>query len=136
MAVNLVTYFVDSTEVAARSAEVPDADFTGGMNRGGSCAPGLGINTGDYDPKEQDWNPPGGVPAEVRESQQIGGALSGILVLDPATVGDDELTQFVTALAPIAPDDIIETVAGFAMRNRTGKTIPSGSSAWGVADQV
>lgn len=136
MGLNLVSYFIDGTERTARAIEVPDADFTGGMNDGGSCAPGVGINTGDYDPKTSDWQPPAVVPTEVAESQQIGGALSGIFVLDPATAGDDELTQFVTATGDVAPDGIVETVAGFAMRNRTGKTVPTGASVWAVADQV
>lgn len=136
MALNLVSYFIDSGERTIRTAEVPDADWTGGMNDGGSCAPGIGINTGDYDPKTSDWKPFDVIPTQVAESQQIGLTQSGIFILDPQTAGDDELTQFVTATGDVAPDGIIETVAGFAMVNRTGKTIPTGSSAWGVADQV
>ncbi len=38
------TYFVDSVTVTAREAEVPAADFTGGMNAAASCASGIGIN--------------------------------------------------------------------------------------------
>lgn len=38
------TYFVDDLAVAARAAEVPDADFDTGMNIGGSNACGIGIN--------------------------------------------------------------------------------------------
>ena len=40
------TYFIDDVAKAARAAEVPNADFEGGMNYGGSCACGLGINQG------------------------------------------------------------------------------------------
>ena len=40
------TYFTDLTTVIAREAEVAAADFDNGMNQGGSCAPGIGINIG------------------------------------------------------------------------------------------
>tara|TARA_R110002167_G_scaffold252882_2_gene459231 strand:- start:2499 stop:2873 length:375 start_codon:yes stop_codon:yes gene_type:complete len=40
------TFFIDDTAVAARSAELPNASFTTGMNFGGSCANGVGINVG------------------------------------------------------------------------------------------
>ncbi len=38
------TIYQDSVAVAARASEVPLASFANGMNLGGSCAPGLGIN--------------------------------------------------------------------------------------------
>ena len=38
------TFFIDNTTVTAREAEVTDASFSNGMNLGGSCAPGIGIN--------------------------------------------------------------------------------------------
>lgn len=41
------TIFVDTTSKALREVEVPDADFDNGMNNGGSCAPGIGINMGE-----------------------------------------------------------------------------------------
>lgn len=136
MALNLPTFYIDSAARTPREAEVPDADFTGGMNTGASNAPGVGVNTGDYDPKVTDWQPPVGVPAAVQTSQIIGGAQTGLLVLDPATAGDDEVTAFVTATGDVAPDDVVETVAGFPLRNRTGKTVPTGASVWAVGDQL
>jgi len=39
-----VSAAVDDVSVAARALEVPDADFTNGMNVTGSNAPGIGIN--------------------------------------------------------------------------------------------
>jgi hypothetical protein len=43
-----VTAFADTTAttgaIALREADVPDASFTDGVNWGGSCSPGLGIN--------------------------------------------------------------------------------------------
>ena len=38
------TYMMDAAAQTARAAEVTGADFTNGMNLGGSCAPGIGIN--------------------------------------------------------------------------------------------
>ena len=38
------TYYQDPTATTAREAEVTAADFSGGMNKGGSNAPGVGIN--------------------------------------------------------------------------------------------
>ena len=38
------TYFVDDAAKAAREAENTGADFDNGMNNGGSCAAGIGIN--------------------------------------------------------------------------------------------
>lgn len=41
---SLATAFIDDTAVTSREAEVPAANFDNGMNLGGSCAPGVGIN--------------------------------------------------------------------------------------------
>ena len=38
------TFYKDDTAVTARALETPDASFTNGMNAGGACAPGLGID--------------------------------------------------------------------------------------------
>ena len=67
MSTNLTTFFQDSTLRAAREPEVPLASFENGMNPAASCAPGVGINTGDYGPKESDWPHIKG----LGESQQI-----------------------------------------------------------------
>jgi len=40
------TRFINDTTLAARKVDVPGADFDGGLNQGGACAPGLGINEG------------------------------------------------------------------------------------------
>ena len=55
--INLPSYLLSATAVTERNAEYPDSPFTDddgtgdyntylGMNRGGSCAPGIGIGTG------------------------------------------------------------------------------------------
>ena len=38
------TYFQDDTARTNREAETPAASFVNGMNMGGSCSPGVGIN--------------------------------------------------------------------------------------------
>lgn len=38
------TFFIDETARTARELEVVNASFVNGMNNGGSCAPGIGIN--------------------------------------------------------------------------------------------
>lgn len=134
-AINLPTFYQDPTLTAARLAEVTDADFVGGMNKGASCAPGLGINTGDINPKTQDWATPIGVPAAHQTSQSIGQTATSMFTLDPATAGDDELLAFVTATGAVVPGGTIETVNALAVVNRSDSTMQSGDSAWGVSDQ-
>jgi hypothetical protein len=40
------TYYIDDATVTTRESEVPNADFDGGGNLAGSCAPGIGIGVG------------------------------------------------------------------------------------------
>lgn len=131
MAVNQTTYFIDSAEIATRSAEVPLADFDGGLNKGGSCSGGIGINTGNPNPKESDWPRP--AISVIEDSQYIGGAESGIFTED-ATFGDTALVSFVKAAGAVAPDAIIANVSGFDFVNRTGQNLVADDWAWGVAN--
>lgn len=135
MAANLPTYFKDSAEVAAREAESPNADWTGGVNQT-NCQPGVGINTGNYDPKVEDWpdsnfNGANAIPYPG-ESQYIGldpGANSLIEVVQGADVNDT--VEFVVAQQDTAPDAGLG-VAGAEPLNRTGQTVPTGSRVWGT----
>ena len=134
MAANQPTYFIDSTLVTARKIEVPAADFDDGMNKGGSNAPGVGVNTGDYSPKDEDWPE----IEQILDSQIIVGTPSGVFTID-GTFGD-------TALVGFAPPDPVAVVladakinfdvdgSGFETFNRTGKTIPATAWTWGVAN--
>jgi hypothetical protein len=131
MAMNLPTYYVDSTALAPRIPEVPLAEFTGGMNEGASNAPGIGINTGDYNPKKSDWPRP--VASVIQDSQIIGGDPSAVFAID-AAFGPTALVSFVQTTAQVAPNGTAATVSGFAMINRTGKTVPAGAWLWAVAD--
>lgn len=116
---NLATYFqAPSGQRATNSG----ADWAGGGNLGASCAPGIGINTGDYDPKITDWSE---TERLDYESGQIGQAKADI-----TPVSDDFTSvSFVQADGDIAPDGEIES--GSDVYNLTGKTIPEDSWVWG-----
>lgn len=131
MANNLPTYYIDSTARTPRESETPSADWAGGGNDAGSNAPGVGINTGNPNPKESDWPRP--VAEVLGESQIIGGTASGLFAIDE-TFGPTALVAFVEATAQVAPDGIISSVSGFDMINRTGQTLEIGDWAWGVAN--
>ncbi len=123
---NLAIYNLNGTLVTARAAEVPAADFAGGMNKGGSCAPGIGINTGNYDPKASDW--PRIADTAAHDSQHIGQTASALQAVQGADINDT--VAFVQTIAAIAPDAVLNIATGAV--NKTGKTVPSGSWAWGV----
>lgn len=132
MATNLTTYYVDSTARTARESEVPNADFDNGMNDAASNAPGVGINTGNYDPKPSDW----WRTEQLMESQIFGEDASGINAID-ATFGPSALVGFSMTTAPVAPGGDIDTDvdgSGFAIVNRTGATIPTDTWCFGPAN--
>lgn len=121
---NIKTFYEGAT--GDRGSPVGTADWVGGANKGGSNAPGIGINTGDYDPKTGDWS------RHVRNpqnSQTIGHTAAAINIERPAGTFT-EVTAFVQAAASTAPD--ANLIAGPpAVVNRTGKTVPANSWAWG-----
>jgi hypothetical protein len=100
-------------------------DWTGGLNKGASCAPGVGIGTGDYSPKSSDWSEHERL---IYESQQIGQTGEDITVVQGADVNDE--VSFVLTAGAIAPDAELKATTGAL--NKTGKTVPSGSWCWGV----
>jgi len=137
---NIITYGINDTTVTARSAEVTAADWSGGLNLGGSNAPGVGINTGAPDPKPQDWSL---LDQEENErtpqgTQHIGGNALGDG--DDSTMDvkayisesdDNDTLSFVTAAQ--------ETVDGAGLGpggadpiNRTGITVDAGQNCWGT----
>lgn len=52
---NLATYALSTAAVTTRSSEVTAADWSGGMNRGGANACGIGIASDLIDPSTNDW---------------------------------------------------------------------------------
>lgn len=121
---NLPTYELDSTLV--RSGEVTAADWSGGMNLGGANTPGVGINTGGYDPKAQDW--PRIEDTAAHDSQHIGQDAAALQVIDGADINDN--VAFVQADAETAPDAVLDAATGAV--NRTGETVPADGWAWGT----
>jgi hypothetical protein len=106
--------FVDAAAVAARSAEIAAADWTGGCNPAGSCAPGVGIgngggiqtvNLGESLPSwtllDQD-----GDARTPQVSQYIGGSGLGDGVAGKGTAAitlyDDDVPQALTGAATLA----------------------------------
>ena len=122
---NYVTFLLGTIE--EHSPPTP-ADKTGGVNRGASNSPGIGINTGDYDPKMTDWSQDARDPIQ---GQQIGFAAIDINAAVPASAPTDfnDQLSFIQATADVAPDAEFPTSTG--VFNRTGKTVPNGSWAWG-----
>jgi hypothetical protein len=80
------TFYKDATAVTARALEVPNADFLNGMNAGGACAPGLGINIdgGAVDPEHFSLLDQHEAIRVPQDGQQIGG-----LAFVDRTGGDD-----------------------------------------------
>jgi len=123
---NLPIYNLDPAQVATRASEVPLASFANGLNTGGSNAPGVGINTGNYDPKASDW--PRIVGGAAHQSQHIGAAANELQVDQGADINDQ--VAFVQTAGAIAPGGVLDIPTGAI--NLTGQTVPSGSWAWGV----
>lgn len=137
---NLPTYLLNATTVIARAAEYPGStDFTGGMNRGGSNAPGVGINTGDIDPKLTDWSvlDQDGAARDPQNSQHLGG--------DGTTAGSETASSVINAdQDPDFNDTLFYGVAdqqaapgvvynvGAGAINETDFTIEIGDRAWGT----
>lgn len=136
---NLATYHQDAVTKAAREAEVTAADFDGGVNKGGSCAGGIGINTGDVDPKTDDWSvlDQAGAARTPQDSQHIGGdgtaagntATDTLRAVQGADVNDT--LSYIAAVVQAADGAGMGT-AGADPVNRTGKTVEIGERAWGT----
>ena len=127
---NTATYFVSTAE--QRDAEYAGTPFlSAGLNLGGSCAPGIGINSGDTMPKAQDWPriDAGAAGTDTLQvSQTIGGtpsAINGVLAVDKAVFA------FVEAPAEVAIDGQITTAEGFALFNKSDKVLLIGEYMWG-----
>lgn len=134
---NVATYERNETAANTRKGEVPGADFDGGGNLPGSCAPGIGINTGDYDPKVQDWSRVADTAGH--ESQHIGGVplntggttgyvLHTYDVIQSAGIENE--VAFVETAGAVPPFGILDSATDAV--NMTGKTVPDDSWAWGV----
>lgn len=88
------TAYLDATARATRTAEVPNASWITGLNWGGSCAVGIGINADDTtpipvtgDPEQFTLNDQFGVARTPQNSQQIGGLALGTIAQRPSSGG-------------------------------------------------
>jgi hypothetical protein len=156
---NLPTFNLNAASVTARNAEYAgtpfsDADGDGsynsylGMNRGGSNAPGIGINTGNIEYFDGDAELPekwtvldqAGAGRTPQDSQHIGGDGLGAgdatvnpinVILDPNGTPDfNEEAEFVVCDAVAATGVICDTVTGAV--NRALQTTAIGDVVWGV----
>ena len=129
---------------ATRQAQVAAAAWDDGMNYA-SCQPGVGICTGIYDPKAQDWPRVadtaahtgqfiGGVdPAESTDADTGNGNTGADTAIDITVVQGADINDtvaFVTTVAPVAPDGVLDATTGAV--NKTGVTVPTGAWVWGV----
>jgi|GEM_PF-3816148 len=139
MGVNLATYHQDQVTKSARETQVPNADFDGGANKAGSCAPGIGINTGSVNTKPQSWSvlDQAGNDRDPQDSQHIGGdglnggnqAVEPLRAVQGADV-NDTLT-FIEAVVAAANGAGMGT-AGADPINRTGVSVEIGDRVWGT----
>jgi hypothetical protein len=113
---------------SAQRATVAGADFVGGMNKGGSNAPGVGIGTGDYSPKDTDWSEDERL---LYESQAIGQAGDDVTITDNDADINNEVS-FVLADGDIAVD--AELKVGTGALNKTGAVVPTGAWCWGEVE--
>ena len=139
MGLNIATFFSRNATVNFRAPEVPAASFTDGMNRPGSCAPGLGINTGNVNPKLSDWTVLNqtNTARAPQNSQYIGGSglgdgsaiiASGIKAdLDPDFNSN---LHFRVADAAVGPGGIYHV--GDGAINQTGGDVEIGDRLWGT----
>lgn len=146
---NYATYYFDSNVVAAREAELPNANFRDGANPAGSNTPGIGFGSGEVNWKEQDYPIPS--PNAIQRTSYIGtpdgfvsptaisvgAAESGVDVptsgrgLTPE--GANALITPVTAAGAVVDGGDVETVEGFVFTNQTGAALVLGDRVFGVA---
>lgn len=107
-----------------------------GMNAG-SCHPGIGINTGDYSPKTDDWaevviSPGKTGPIGWGGDNTVTGqtATVNIVAADYANTDFNDTTAFIQADASTAPGAELDATTGAV--NRTGKTVPANAWVWGT----
>ena len=136
---NLASYELNGTIVAARAAETwrNTPDFAGGVNKGGSNAPIIGLSTNIPDHKATDWPHVNQTAAQL--SQHIGGVpdadgaagAAGFAVQIKLSDADtNEQSAFVSADASTAVGAVLDATTGAV--NRSDATVASGAFIWGV----
>ena len=129
---NRATYYRDSAVRTARASQVTGASFTDGANNGGCAGPGIGIATGEVNPK---WNTststPSGTPPIWGASQYIGlvPGSNGRIETYVSSGDLNDQVALVQATAGVAIDAVIAS----GVTNKTGVALVTGDWAWGVA---
>jgi hypothetical protein len=149
MARNFNTYFQDAATTTTRNGEYTGTPLTDppgdgtyadpylGMNRAGSNAPGIGINTAFVNPKLEDWSilDQAGDARSPQNSQHLGGdgLEGGNQAVEPirTVVGADvnDTMSFSVADAAAVAGAEYDTVTGAL--NQTGTTVSIGDRIWG-----
>lgn len=136
---NLASYELNGTIVTARAAEawLNAPDFAGGMNKGGSNAPIIGLSTNVPNPKASDW--PRVNQTAAQTSQHLGGVpdvdgavtTAGYAVQIVLSDADtNEQSAFVSADQSTAVGAVLDATTGAV--NRSDATVASGAFIWGV----
>lgn len=112
---NLAAYY---QAPSGQRATVSGADWAGGMNKGASNAPGIGVSTGLINPKTTDWDR---TQRLAFESGQFGLAKDDISVTGTDDVG------FLQSVAETAVGAQIGLTGYY---NKTGAVVPAGSWLW------
>lgn len=155
MATNRPTFLLSAAAETARNAEYTGTPFTDtgagtaadpflGCNKAGSNAPGIGINTGNIDPKLQDWSvlDQAGDARTPQNSEHIAGVNVAITpgtpptstpvpihdAVDPADVNNT--MNYLAATQQAADGAIFDVTTGAV--NHTGVTVEIGDRLWGV----
>jgi len=153
MSTNLPTYVLAAAQVTARNAEYTGTPFTDipgsgtyadpvlGGNKAGSNAPGIGINTGNIDPKLSDWSilDQDEAARDPQLSSHIGGDGTfdgGLPVIINAIIGTDinDKVAYSAADQQAVADAIYDTATGAL--NKTGVTVEIGDVLWGTVPAV
>jgi hypothetical protein len=136
MAINKPVFYRSITEIEARITETGiDSDqFVTGCNRGVANG-AIGINTGDYDPKESDFPRITRFAGPVSYIGKLESAvadfednMTGITGEQLPSLSSSVRVGFDTAASETAPDADYGTLP---LTNYTGETIPAGSWEWG-----
>lgn len=155
---NIPSHLLEQAVETARNAEYTGTPFTDtlgdgsyadpylGCNRAGACSPGIGINSGDYQPELRNWDGDGGRTARLNQASahigsgddgQGGNYPSSGITTDPLrTAGfvaatwdfNDQFGFQQDTGTSTAPDAVIAN----GVINRTGLTIPANEWAWGT----
>ena len=129
MSTNLPVYYQDAAR--KRTGEVADADWDDGMNKGGSCACGLGINTGAVStPRPEGYTllDQAEVARDPQDGQHIGGASTPLNVVQGADINDT--VHYITATQQAVADAVYDVTSGAV--NQTGETVEIGDVVWGT----